>query len=66
MKFTRIYLAGGINGKKDENDFVWGYKADNGAVIRVIYWDNNYHWYSVNGKEFEKLAEAKEYIKNMN
>ena len=62
MAFKRDYLIGGLNGKADPTDYVVGYQADNGMYIEIrSITGETFRWYRVNGKEFEKLKDAKEY-----
>ena len=60
MKFTRIYLIGGTNGKANNTDYVIGYKAENGKVIIIRELINSsFRWYEVDGKSYETLKQAK-------
>ena len=60
IKFRRVYLIGGENGKADPTDYVVGYKASNGKYIEIKELINNaYRWYVVDGKSFETLKQAK-------
>lgn len=62
MKFKRSYLIGGLNGMDDPTDYVVGYQADNGKFIDIhSLIGETYRWYSVDGKEFDTLKEAKQY-----
>lgn len=64
MKFEKIYLSGSSKKQYDE-DFVVGYKAENGMKIETQFLFNNYQYYMVGNKSFDKLAEAKAYIELM-
>ena len=62
MKFKRIWCFGRENGKASGDDFVVGYKADNGSVIDVEFLFGNDSWrsYRVNGGvAYSTLKEAK-------
>lgn len=62
MKFTRVYMFGGTNGKDDPTDYIIGYKGDNGKYIdkRTSAFDSQV-WYECDGIMFDTLAEAKKY-----
>ena len=60
MKFKKVYMLGGLNGKADPTDYVIGYVAENGAYIEIKELINSsYRWYAVNGHEYNTLKEAK-------
>ena len=67
MKFTREYCTGGLDGKGGDDDFVVGYHGENGSHIKVNYvlGNESYRWYSVGGRCFDKLAQAKAYATGM-
>jgi hypothetical protein len=65
VTFKRDWFFGGDH--KDENgisDWICGYKASNGMLIEVQtgFNCNSRKWYLVNGKSFDTLKEAKEYV----
>ena len=60
MKFKRIYMVGGENGKADPTDYVVGYKAENGKRIEIMSLLNTPgRWYEVNGRHYFTLKDAK-------
>lgn len=63
MKFKRIYFFGG-NKKDGENDFIDRYEAENGMEIYVVslFDSPSCKWYSVNGRSFDTLRAAKQYV----
>lgn len=64
MKYKRVYLIGGTNGKDDHTDYVIGYKAEDGSYIEKRWCGlsvNSAMWYAVDGHEFLTLREAKSY-----
>ena len=63
ITFKRMWFFGGD--QKDErgiSDWVCGYKASNGKIIEVGKSMTSYKWYEVDGKSFDLLKEAKDYI----
>ena len=61
MKFNRIYCFGRENGKVNKDDFVVAYVAENGKRIDVefLFGNESYRYYRVDGKGYDKLAQAK-------
>lgn len=67
VTFKRVWFFGGD--KKDEagmSDWICGYCASNGMYIeaKTGFTNVNMKWYEVNGKSFDTLREAKEYVTN--
>lgn len=63
MRYTRIYMEGGENGKADPTDYVIGYRAENGKKIEVVSLINtSAKWYKVDGWSYDTLKEAKKHI----
>lgn len=62
MKFNRVYMFGGENGKDDPTDYIIGYKCENGKYIdkRTSALDSQV-WYMCDDLMFDTLKEAKEY-----
>ena len=58
MKFRRVYCYGGER-KNGDDDFIIGYKADNGAEITPVFLLNYKIGYRYNGKTYELLTLAK-------
>ncbi len=66
MKFKKVYLFGGTNGKTDDTDYIIGYKAENGKYIEIVELiDGSYHWYKVDNKEFFTLKSAKSFVESL-
>ena len=64
MKFKRIYMEGGLEGKADNTDYVIGYLAENGKIINIEELINtNYRFYVVDGISYQTLEEAKRAVR---
>lgn len=63
MKYKRIYTISGTNKKADDTDYISKYIAENGKVIEIMELVNSpMRWYRVDGKEFDTLKAAKNYV----
>ena len=62
MKFERVYCYSRTNKKSCEDDFLIGYKAENGKYIKINFSIDNqsFQWYTVDGKSYTTLKAAKE------
>lgn len=62
MKYTKVYMFGGTDGKDDPTDYLIGYECENGKYInkRTSAFDAQ-TWYEVDNILFDTLKEAKEY-----
>lgn len=63
MKFTKVYMFGGKNGKDDPTDYLIGYESENGTYIdkRTSTFDSLV-WYECEGHLFYTLKEAKNFV----
>lgn len=66
IKFKKEYMLGGDNKHPELDDYVSKYIADDGTEIEVNHGFSNWSdtWYTVNGKHFDNLKDAKDYIRN--
>lgn len=66
LRYSRIYLSG-RNKAEDSTDYIVGYKVSNGMYIdikSVGLCANSFTYYEVNGKQFNTLREAKNYLES--
>lgn len=63
IKYTKVYMFGGTNGKDDSTDYLIGYLCSNGKYIdkRTSALDSDI-WYSCDGYFFSTLNDAKRYV----
>ena len=67
MKFKKVWFFGRETKDTTIDDYITRYIADNGKVIECQYGFTNAssRWYEADGKSFDTLKEAKEYIISM-
>ena len=62
MKYSKVYMFGGLAGKKCDGDFIKEYIASNGKKIECRFFDDYTKWYIADGKQFDTLKDAKAHI----